>query len=145
MTESTFAWDATIAEDKRNDYPVLPDGTYEFEIRNVVKSTYTPKPGSKIPACNMAKIQIQIEDKEGKRYNVFSNLFLCDSQKWKLINFFKCIGVMKPSETTLHMNWDIIGEIGKAEIGTREYNGKKSNEVRTWIVPQSSDNEELPF
>ena len=141
MSENkAFGWDSTIDSSNTNEqeFILLPDGNYDFRITTVTKKQFNGS--AKMPACPQANIRIEIIDPASKeKVAVFSNLFLCSSQEWKLIQFFRCIGVMEPAEKTLKMRWDIEGEAGTCKITHRTYNGKTYNDVAEWIKP------ELPF
>lgn len=147
-TENTaFDWNSTISNaEETNEYKPLPEGDYEFVINAVTKKMFNGS--AKMPACPQASIEIHVDDPNtGRTVPVFSNLFLCSSQEWKLAQFFKSIGVMSADAKKLRMRWDIEGEKGTCHIGPREYNGKVYNDIKKWLLPKKEETEEedLPF
>lgn len=152
MEQNTaFNWDSTISnQEEDRGFEPLPEGDYEFSIHSITKKQFNGS--AKMPACPQASVEIYVfEPKTGREIPIYSNLFLCSSQEWKLAQFFKCIGVMEPDAKGLKMRWDIEGEIGICHIGPREYNGKKYNEVKKWLVPAKKEKpkkvrtDDLPF
>lgn len=132
-------WDQKLNDDGQDhDFPVADPGVYEFEVSKCEAKNYTPKPGSKIGACGMFHVTLRVEakvDGKDKDVNVFDNLYADPSTQWKIVQFAKCIGVWEPDMTLGTLAKRIEGGIGKVEIGLHEYNGKTSNEVKSYIVP----------
>ena len=153
MAENTaFNWDSTIgsnAQEQDTGFKPLPEGDYEFVINSVTKKIYNGS--AKMPACPQASIEIHVDDPTtGRTVPVFTNLFLCSSQEWKLTQFFKAIGVMSPNDKQLRMRWNIEGERGICHIAPREYNGKQYNDIKKWLAPAKKEKpvikeEDLPF
>ena len=143
---TAFDWNSTISNaEETNEYKPLPEGDYEFVINSVTKKMFNGS--AKMPACPQASIEIHVDDPNtGRTVPVFSNLFLCSSQEWKLAQFFKSIGVMSADDKQLRMRWDIEGE-GTCHIAPREYNGKVYNDIKKWLLPKKEETEEedLPF
>ena len=146
-TNTAFDWNSTISNaEETNEYKPLPEGDYEFVINSVTKKMFNGS--AKMPACPQASIEIHVDDPNtGRTVPVFSNLFLCSSQEWKLAQFFKSIGVMSADDKQLRMRWDIEGEKGVCHIAPREYNGKVYNDIKKWLLPKKEETEEedLPF
>jgi len=146
-TNTAFDWNSTISNaEETNEYKPLPEGDYEFVINAVTKKMFNGS--AKMPACPQASIEIHVDDPNtGRTVPVFSNLFLCSSQEWKLAQFFKSIGVMSADDKQLRMRWDIEGEKGVCHIAPREYNGKVYNDIKKWLLPKKEeiDPDDLPF
>lgn len=146
-TNTAFDWNSTISNaEETNEYKPLPEGDYEFVINSVTKKMFNGS--AKMPACPQASIEIHVDDPNtGRTVPVFSNLFLCSSQEWKLAQFFKSIGVMSADDKQLRMRWDIEGEKGTCHIAPREYNGKVYNDIKKWLLPKKEeiDPDDLPF
>lgn len=145
MADTVFSWDSTIKSDdtQTTTFEPLPEGDYEFTIQSVTKKMYNGS--AKMPACPQAVVEILVADpKTKKEIPLRANLFLVSTQQWKLVNFFKSIGVMGPYDRDLKMRWDIEGEIGTCHIAPREYNGKVYNDIKQWIVPEPKA-DDLPF
>ena len=146
-TNTAFDWNSTISNaEETNEYKPLPEGDYEFVINAVTKKMFNGS--AKMPACPQASIEVHVDDPNtGRTVPVFSNLFLCSSQEWKLAQFFKSIGVMSADDKQLRMRWDIEGEKGVCHIAPREYNGKVYNDIKKWVLPKKEeiDPDDLPF
>lgn len=146
-TNTAFDWNSTISNaEETNEYKPLPEGDYEFVINTVTKKMFNGS--AKMPACPQASIEVHVDDPNtGRTVPVFSNLFLCSSQEWKLAQFFKSIGVMSADDKQLRMRWDIEGEKGICHIAPREYNGKVYNDIKKWVLPKKEeiDPDDLPF
>lgn len=134
--DQEIGWEGTITDDG-GEYVLLAPGIYPFIVRNVERKRYTPKPGSKLPACNQAVVHLVVVD-SGRETDVQTNLFLTKAQEWTLSAFFRAIGQKKRGEP-LRMNWNTVpGASGYVEIGNREYKGQKYNEVKRFIDPDKA-------
>lgn len=131
------------------DYPVANPGKYEFEVVKATLKEYTPKAGSKIPRCAELDVQLKFEGiAEGKDVNVFDRLYFAEKTIWKAAAFAKCIGVFKEGMTPKDLMNACAKEIGMAEIGVREYNGKKQNDIKKYYEKEEADvinSDGLPF
>ena len=126
------------------DYSILPVGEYEFEVSDLEK-TFS-KAGNK-----MAKITMDIIF-EGHKYKVFDNIVLMSNMKWKIAQFFECLGLKKKGTELKSMPWNqVVEKHGRVKIKHEEYNGKTNAKVDFYIVTAaaqaSSSPEEgsLPF
>ena len=115
-----LGWDDTIVQDSEGGI-VLAPGDYIFEVVKFERARYTPKSGdSKLPACNMAKLELKIESPQGTA-TVFNNLYLHTSTEGLLSAFFASIGQKKKGEP-LQMNWNLVtGAKGAVKIKNRTY------------------------
>lgn len=122
-----LGWDDTIQQDSTEGL-LLPPGDYIFEVQKFERARYTPGPNSKLPACNMAKLELKITTEQGTAI-VFNNLYLHTSTEGLLSAFFSAIGQKRKGEP-LQMNWNLVtGAKGAVKIKNREYKDKKYNEV----------------
>lgn len=139
-------WDVTLEDtnEATNDYPLLPDGTYEFQVEKVTGKEYTPKPGGKMGRCAEIDLQMRV-DTADREYKVFDRLYTDPSAIWKMTAFAKSIGEFKTGMTPSALLRAAEGAIGNFEVRTHEYNGKKSNEVKRYIAKPTIGNEDLPF
>jgi len=113
-----------------DEYIILPDGDYNFEVTAFERQRYSPKEDSKIPACNQAVLKIKIETSEGVCVITY-NLFLVKKMEWKISEFFRSIGASENAEGKIRMDWNsVFGATGRAKIGSREYNGETRNEIK---------------
>lgn len=110
-----LGWDDTIVQDSEGGI-VLAPGDYIFEVVKFERARYTPKSGdSKLPACNMAKLELKIDSPQGTA-TVFNNLYLHTSTEGLLSAFFASIGQKKKGEP-LQMNWNLVtGAKGAVKI-----------------------------
>lgn len=143
-------WDVPMKDDavQENDFPVLPEGTYEFQVESASGRQYQPKPGSKIGVCAEIDVRLRVEGK-GQDVRVFDRLYADPRTIWKMTAFAKCIGVFTPGMTPGDLMRKAEGQIGTAHIilrpATSEYPAR--NEVKAYIAKQTElpDAEELPF
>lgn len=127
-------WDAEI-EKEAPEYVTLPEGEYEFEVISFERARYNG--GDKLPACNQAKLKLQVTVPEGIA-TIQHNLFLHSRTEGLVSAFFLSIGQKKHGEK-FKMNWaQVPGSRGRAKIGTREYNGKTYNEIKQFLEPKAS-------
>ena len=138
----TFDWDdvsAITEEEERGgaETTVLPEGKYPFEVLKVEKAYYDG--GSKIPACNMAKVFMRIDGGELGTGLVVENIYLVDKYQWKAAAFLRSIGLKKHGED---IQWRKLvqcdGERGRCEIFVDEYEGNDgkthtSNKLRKFF------------
>lgn len=135
--DQEIGWEGTIEEDG-SEYVLLEPGVYPFMVKSYDRKRYSPKAGSKIPACNQAVVHLIVRAPDGREAEVQTNLFLTKSQEWTLSAFFRSIGLKKRGEK-LVMNWNAApGRTGWVEIDNREYRDRKYNEVRRFIDPDKA-------
>lgn len=140
-----FDWDDEIEYDGEDrSFVTLEEGDYEFEVIKFERGHYTPLANAKTPECNLAKITIKIESKEGDC--IITDTFpLASTMEWKISAFFRSIGLKKHGEK-LKMKWqESIGCKGKAHItktqGTKN-DGVYFNNVKKYIDPVAKGKEE---
>lgn len=146
MANEKLSWDADLDEteateqQKENDFILLPDGEYTFTIKKFEKDQYVAKPNGTMPSCPVAKLQLLVKTDEGEAAYFREYLFLHAGNKWKLFQFFTCLGLRKHGDGTKKMPWDSVeGATGRALIGTRKYKQdgeeKTTNTVKKWLDP----------
>lgn len=136
--EREFGWDDTIQKD--SEFVFLPDGLYWFTVKECERGRHTPNPQNpgKLPACPKATVHLTIVANEGET-ELRHNLFLHSTTEGMLSAFFGAIGQKRKGEP-LRMDWNaIIGKVGVCKVGSREYNGKKYNEVKGMIYAEDVD------
>lgn len=125
--ERELGWDDTITQDSEGGI-VLTPGDYVFEVVKFERARYTPSPTSKLPACNMAKLELKIQSDQGTAI-VFNNLYLHTSTEGLLSAFFASIG-QKVKGAPLQMNWNLVtGAKGAVKIKNRTYKDNIYNDV----------------
>ena len=130
-TNREFGWEEEISQDSQ--FVLLPDGDYDFMVTGFERARY--KGGDKIPACNMAKLAIDITVPGGESVTINHQMMLYTTLEWKLCEFFLGIGLRKKGEP-LRMPWNqVIGRRGRCKIGIRKYDGKEYNEIKKFYDP----------
>jgi hypothetical protein len=134
-----FGWDDEITEDGKGGFTVLPEGDYEFEVVTREKSWYDG--GSKIPACNMAKLELRFTGAAGST-TIKENFHLHSKMEWKLSALFGSIGLKKKGEP-LKMDWNkVVGAKGWAHLYVDTYlkdgNERQSNKVKYFIYKEDA-------
>jgi len=128
MNENTTGyeldWDSEIENDAP-DYPILPEGDYNFEVISFERGRHGGS--EKLPPCAKATLSIKVSGPEGETY-VRHNLFLHSSVEWRLCEFFTAIGQRKHGEK-VHMNWNAVpGSKGRCKLKIRKYTNKNGDE-----------------
>lgn len=136
-TGHELGWNDQIENDG-GDYILLAEGDYPFEVLKFERGRY--KGGEKLPACNMAKLSIEIDGKT----TVTHNLYLHSRTEGLLCAFFKAIGARKHGER-VSMDWNkVVGEKGRCKVGVRTYKDKQYNEIKKFYDPEESQQETPP-
>lgn len=137
---TAYEWDSTIQNDG-GDFRLLPEGVYPFTVRSLEKAYNN---GTKsIPACPMAKLVFRV-GVGADVSDVTANLYLDDSQEWKLCQFFLALGMRKHGEA-LKMNWDaVVGKAGWLEVEHYNYTDNKGEEKTINSVARYLDPADAP-
>ena len=106
-------------EVQKNDYPVLPAGTYRFEVDNVVRAVASS-------GNDMYQVRLKCFKEDGGTANVFDNLVETEKALWKFVQYFDCFGFdTDDTEAVL----DTIGEIGNVVIDVEKRTGYSDRNV----------------
>ena len=142
---AAFGWDDEIEYSEGGNYTLLPEGEYPFIVTNFERSSYTPKPDSKAPACNMAIISVKVTAPNGDETTLKEQFLMYGKMKWKLSQFFVSIGQQKKGET-LRPNWQaLLGARGKLKLIVNPYKDKKTgedkqnNRVDRYLEPEEAN------
>jgi len=136
-------WDSNLTEEEAaetaSEFKLLPDGEYDFEVKKLEKDSYTATPNSKIPSCPLAVVHIQASTPDGEITNYFrERLYLYDANKWRLLQFFTCLGLRKHGDGKTTMPWNKVeGCTGRAKLG-HHVSKKDGNDYQTvvkWLDP----------
>lgn len=105
-------------DDEGGSYIELDEGDYTFTVKSVERGRF---PGSaKIPACPKAVVNLEIDSDKGIAYGKF-DLIMHTALKWKISQFFRCIGMKKRGEN-LTMDWNAVpGQRGRAHFKPRAF------------------------
>lgn len=103
--EKEFDWNDSIENDG-NEYVLLPEGDYNFEVINFERSRHNGS--EKLPPCNKAVLTIRLTSDDGQQMSsVQHNLFLHSKTEGMLCAFFTAIGQRKKGEK-INMNWNLV-------------------------------------
>lgn len=139
--ERVLDWDDPIENDFENEFVLLPEGDYDFEVIKFERARHSPGPYSKLPACNKAVLTLEVGGDQATA-RITHNLFLHSRTEGMLCAFFTAIGQRKHGEK-LVPNWQtVVGSTGRCKLGIREWvNSKtgepmKSNEIKKFYEPE---------
>ena len=136
-------WDDGIEAEvtTSGEFSILPVGEYDFEVEDLEK-TFSSK-GNK-----MAKVVLKIEY-NGINYKVFDNIVLMSNMKWKIAQFFECLGLKKKGEPLQKMPWDkVVGATGRMKLKHETYEGRESCKVDRYLIAEAAKaptKPEMPF
>lgn len=131
-------WDSEVAY-QESGFELLPEGDYSFVVVDMERGNYNG--GDRMPPCPMAKLTLDVTDAAGHAGQVQDRLYLCESSRWKLCQFFVAIGQIKKGETA-RFDWNRVkGARGTLKLTQtkREYQGRtyENNNVQTYYEPQA--------
>ena len=127
-------WEDQIENDGP-EFILLPPGDYSFTVVDVERDRF--KGSDKLPPCPMAIVHLMIETDEGTTV-IRHRLYLHTRTEGLLCAFFKAIGQRQTGEK-LKMDWPKAkGATGRAKVGTRTYEGKEYNEIKSFLDPQAT-------
>lgn len=132
--ERELGWEDEIEKDG-GGFTLLPAGDYNFTVAKFERGRFAGS--TKMPACNQAKLELNIHSPEHGDVIVFHTLLLHTKTEGFLSNFFAGIGQKKKGEK-LRMNWNtVIGSKGKLKLKINNYKGRDgddrtNNEVQTF-------------
>lgn len=123
--ERELGWEDEIEKDG-GGFILLPAGDYFFTVTKFTRGRFAGS--AKLPACNEAKLELEIDSPEHGKVTIFHDLRLHTITEGFLSNFFTGIGQKKVGEK-LKMNWNtVIGSKGKLQLEVNTYTGKDGNE-----------------
>lgn len=135
--ERELGWNDTIQNDSP-EYKPLPAGEYPFTVTAFERGRHTPKPGGKLPPCNMAKVTLRVDGGTNGTADVFHRLYLHSRCEGLLCEFFTGIGHRQHGQP-LVMDWQrVVGSTGRVKLSVRTYDGKQNNEVKAILDPAKS-------
>lgn len=126
-------WDSEIQQE--SSWELLPEGDYPFTVEKVERGRFSPKQGSKIPACNMAIVTFNVGGQ-----TLTENFPLHTKMEWKISALYAAVG-MKQQGEKVRMNWPgIVGRSGYVHVGVREWKKDdgstgQSNEFKKFYAP----------
>lgn len=131
VIDRELGWDDTIENDSP-EYILLEEGEYDFTVDHLDRERH--EGSEKLPPCWKAVLYLKVETPEGVA-TIRHNLFLHTRTEGMMCAFFTCIGQRQHGQR-LKPRWaEVPGAKGRAIFRTREYNGKKYNEVKKFLEP----------
>jgi hypothetical protein len=133
-----LGWNDTIENDG-GEWVLLPAGEYPFRVTAFERKRYNPKPGAKLPACNMASVKLDVGDEENST-TIEHNLYLYSTQEGLLCAFFRAIGARKHGEKVV-MDWSkVVGATGRCVLKVETWTGRdgkehESNKIARFLDP----------
>lgn len=138
--EREFDWNDTIVQD--SEFVTLEPGEYWFTVKGFERARHTPNPQNpgKLPACNKAIVELEIQTNDGLTKTLKHNLFLHSMTEGMLSAFFGAIGQKKHKEP-LQMNWQLVpGSVGVCSVKKRLSSaGNEFNEIGNMIYQSDVD------
>lgn len=134
-------WDGEIQQE--SSWELLPEGDYAFIVEKVERGRFSPKPNSKIPACNQATVTFIVGGQ-----TLTDNFPLHTKMEWKISALYAAVG-MKQQGEKVRMNWPgIVGRTGYVHVGVREWKKDdgttgQSNDMRKFYVPWDKDYQDV--
>lgn len=135
---SNLTWSEIIAEAKTSsggggNYEPLPDGEYELKVVDAeLKTTQTGKP--------MFKLKTEVQSGPYAKRLVWDNLTLSFENPTALrivLDKFGALGLgeayFNQEPTNEAVAAATVGRSFRGQLGTREYNNKKSNEIKRYL------------
>lgn len=154
MTENyrALSWDDKFIPRERieevDSFTLLPEGEYSFIVEGIERKMHQPKPGGKLPACNIAVVRLRI-DSDARKATVLHRLYLHEKMYGALDEFFSAVGMSDSSG--LRIEWDNLpGATGRCKIRHREYDGKTYLECAAFLPSMKRTSppvteEDIPF
>lgn len=134
-----LGWEDEIEKD--NDFVLLPEGDYDFEVTEFERGRHNGTPGGKLPPCNKAVVHLKFTSPEGTT-TIKHQLFLHSKTEGLLCAFFAAIGQRKKGEK-LRMDWNKVpGSRGRCKLGVRKYKKDDGNDAQINEVKKFYPSEE---
>ena len=143
------------AKDTDMDFELLPAGNYEFEIENVTLQAFNGS--EKIKPCTQLHIQLRTDLKSGSSRKVWDDIKLDPTHNFSMNRLNKLVqstGIsLSDDADEREISNRLIGQLCNAEVEIHEWNNKKSNRIKRYIVPKKEEqpktveisDEDLPF
>ena len=133
-----FGWDDDLPMTE-SEFTLFDPGEYDYTVKSFERGWFDGSP--KMGACNMAKVTITVSDPAtGMVGDVFVNLMLNSKVMFRITQFFKSCGLLKPDapsgervKGTLFQQ--AVGRSGRVRLKHREYNGRTYNDVDEFLKP----------
>ena len=134
-------WDGEISNEG-GGFVLLPEGDYPCTVTKFERARYGG--GSKVPPCRMAQLTVAVHGDQGDAH-ISYRLFLLARFQWKIAELFVSLGLAKPEDETIRMQWDRIeGASGRCHVTRREFTKQSgphagetgtANEITKFLPP----------
>ena len=135
-----LGWDAEI-ENEGSDFVIVETGVYNFTITGFERGRFDGS--AKMPACNVAKLDVKLDLPDGGSCTIKDKLFLHSKSEWRLCQFFTAIGQRRHGEKVA-MNWSAVnGAHGRCKVSKRSFKSKDgadkwANDIEKYLDPAES-------
>jgi hypothetical protein len=137
--ERELGWNDPIEHD--GEFVLLEPGDYNFNVVGFERGRHNGS--AKLPACNKAVIEIDIDSDKGP-VRLKHNLFLHTKTEGLLCQFFIGIGLRKHGEK-VNMDWNrVIGSNGRCKVAIRKWTSDKGIEMESNQISKFYDPDENP-
>lgn len=123
-------------------FTVIPEGEYFFKVLSVDRKQ--SEGGANFPAHLKMCLALQIENAEGHSIGqVKDDIPMYRKFLWKYSDFAKSIGMVKPDDKNIFVNWQQVpGSEGKCKVTIRKYTKRdgsegEQNQVK-YLLPDAS-------
>lgn len=135
-------WEEEISNES-GGFVLLPEGDYPFTVTKMERARY--EGSAKVQPCRMALLTVALHGGSLGDGSTTVRLFLLEKFQWKIAELFVSIGLAKPEDETLRMQWDRVqGATGLCHVAVREYTKQsgpnagqtgQSNEITRFLPP----------
>ncbi len=142
IVEKGLGWDDEIQNDG-DEFVLLTPGEYAFEIKSYERAHH--KGSDKLPSCNMAIVNIEVDGKEQGTAMIKHRLFLHTRTEGMICAFFIGIGARKHGEKMV-MDWNsIVGKTGHCKTSIHKWQDKEYNQIKSFLEPMQTEFTEGEF
>lgn len=134
-TPHELGWDDEITND--SSYVLLEEGDYQFTVTAFERGRF---PGSaKLPPCKKAILTLSVTT-QNRTVAVKWDHILWSDFNWKLAQYLRAIGQMKPDEESILPRWnEMVGSRGRAHFKPRTFTKKDGSEGKVNAVEKFYD------
>lgn len=141
---TALGWDDE-AQVQDNQYDVLPEGEYAYEVVNFKRERFNGS--DKMSPCPVAALQLKCTNKQtGIAATAFCRLYLNSKVLWRISAFFKSCGLLEPNapegaSMPMSLFGDCVGRTGNVKVkvskSTKGGTTYENNEF-TFVVPKGN-------
>jgi hypothetical protein len=131
MTEYQDEYNVTLTEDPKDEFPLIPAGTYNFRVLEIERMrSKNDKP--------MVKVRLGITILGHDEQSVFDHIVTSGETEWKASSFFIAIA-QKKKGVPFTIDWNnVVGRTGVCVISVRKTDQYgDQNDVKSYLDPDS--------